>query len=188
MAKFNVGAGSHKGKRIDVTSFKATASGVEIKILHNLSTTMGKSLRWVQTVAENGSFFRRCRLKAYVDPWSPSGKADPITKKEICSADDKKPFYWTDSEFSGGQGPGFYDRPAESAPKKGVTWIRFVTSLGEVSGTDVTTLVSIVWGFDVSSKGKVTAKLPRAATGQESLGHRSILKRMYPKYTFKGVK
>ncbi|MEZ6061693.1 MAG: hypothetical protein R3C19_15200 [Planctomycetaceae bacterium] len=185
MPAFKIACGTHKGKKIDVSSYTATVDGVEIRISHNVPTIAGKSLRWVQTVAENGSFYKACKLKAYVDPWGPTGTNDPVTGNEICAADDAQPYYWTDAEFTGGQGPGFYDKPSEPAPASGSTWIRFVTSLSEVDGTRITTLVSVVWGFDRLSGGKVNVVKVRYATQAENLGHRSILAKMYPAYKFR---
>jgi hypothetical protein len=186
MSKFKVLTGTYKDKEIIVATYKPTAQGVEIKITHNLTAPAGKSLRWVQTIAENGSFFKSCGKRGYVDPWGPTGPVDPKTGKNTCQGDDDKPFYWTDVEET--TRPYFYDRPSESPPAKGGTWLRFITSLSETTGNDVLILVSVVWGFDIFAGGKVNTVTPRSPTGVEQNGHRLILKQMYPAYHFSIVK
>ena len=149
--------------------------------MHDISNPRTRSLRWTQTVSENGSFFRACGLSSYADPWAPS--VDP-TGKTVCKADDTKPFYWTDAEYSGKDGPYFYDKPSESPPATGKTWIRFVTSLTEARTKNVILLASMVWGFDRDSSGTVVVLEPRRATPNERSGHIRVLKLMYPAYDY----
>ncbi len=67
--KFTIRGARHTGKHIEVLFYKKHASGVEIKITHNVPVEAGKQLRWVQTVEENGSFFNDCGQMSYVDPF-----------------------------------------------------------------------------------------------------------------------
>src|SRR5262249_42042266 len=95
-------------------------------------------------------------------------------------------FYFTDLERGGQKDdPNFDDRPSEGPPKKGGTWIRFITSLSEVTdGSDVLLLVSLVWGFDIFANGKLNQYPLRLAEPFERKGHSLILKREFPSYTF----
>ena len=185
MKIFNINFGTHKGKHIKVTSYKKVPGGLEIEIKHNVPTLAGKQLRWVQTVSENGSFFKDCGRRTYVDPFSKAGAIALPGVGGVCKADDLKPFYWTDAEFAGGSGPGFYDKPAETKPATGRSWIKFVTALTEVSGTDVYHLVAIAWGFDRMASGDVRAAALRVASNTEMRQHGQALKQMYPTYKFK---
>lgn len=177
---FLIEDGWYGGKVMSVTKYNKQANGVEIKIVHDISKPRTRQLRWTQTVAENGSFFRDCGLSAYVDPWAPS--VDP-SGKTVCKADDAKPFYWTDAEERT-DGPYFYDKPSEPSPATGKTWIRFVTSLTEARTKNVILLASIVWGFDRASGGAVTVVEPRRVAPDERSGHIRVLKRMYPGYDY----
>jgi hypothetical protein len=116
-----------------------------------------------------------------VDPWAPN--VDP-SGKTVCKADDKKPFYWTDAEYNGADGPYFSDKPSESPPATGTTWIRFQTSLTEARAKNVILLASVVWGFDRDSTGTVAVFEPQRATSIQRSGHIRVLKRMYPKYDY----
>jgi hypothetical protein len=178
---FLIEDGWYGGKQLTVTKYDKKVDGVEIRIVHDILKPRTRQLRWTQTVAENGSFFKACGLKSYVDPWAPS--VDP-SGRTVCKADDAKPFYWTDAEYKGSDGPYFYDRPREGAPASGTTWIRFVTSLTEARSRTVVLLASIVWGFNRASGGKVTEVEPRRATADERSGHIRVLKRMYPGYEY----
>jgi hypothetical protein len=93
--------------RVFLKEMKRTvARGVEIQVTHNLTTEAGKSFRWVQTVTANNEWSRDCGATR-VDPF---GFGSPSIHKfaasgapfAACKADDRKPFYWTDAEFSGG--------------------------------------------------------------------------------------
>ncbi|HTS25776.1 MAG TPA: hypothetical protein VMH81_07870 [Bryobacteraceae bacterium] len=185
MRTFAIQSGKHKGKHIEVTKYVRTARGVQIRIVHDVPAAAGKELRWVQTITENGSFFKACGLRNYVDPFGPSGTAELPGFGKVCKADDNKPFYWTDTEFSGGQGPFFSDAPTEDPPAKGRTWIQFVTALTEVTGTDVVHLVAISWGFDRLANGSVKVAAIVTPTEEQMKIHGKTLKNMYPAYTFR---
>lgn len=175
--------GTYKGKKITVTKYNKHAAGLEIKIEHDATAAAGKQLRWCQTIAENGSFIKACKRQHYVDPFGPSGATD-ASGRAICTGDDNKPFYWTDAEFTGGQGPFFYDKPSESPPAKGRTWIQFTTSLVEVSGTDVVILGTLAWGFDRMADGQVLAAAVRRASADELKNHLNGLKSSFASHTF----
>lgn len=178
---FVIEDGWYGGKMMTVTTYNKQVNGVEIKVVHDIDKPRTRQLRWTQTVSENGSFFKACGLSSYVDPWAPH--ADP-SGKTVCKADDVKPFYWTDAEFNGRDGPYFYDKPSEGKPATGTTWIRFVTSLTEARTRNVILLATIVWGFDRSSAGTVSVVEPRRAKPDERTGHIRVLKRMYPTYDY----
>ncbi|MFN8177709.1 MAG: hypothetical protein U0167_07275 [bacterium] len=178
---FVIQDGWYGGKVLSVSKYVKQVDGVEIKILHDITNPRTRQLRWTQTVSENGSFFKACGLSTYVDPWAPN--VDP-SGKTVCKADDTKPFYWTDAEYRGKDGPYFYDKPSEGAPAAGNTWLRFVTSLTEARSTNVIVLASVVWGFDRAAGGAVTVIEPRRATPPERSGHMRVLKRMYPSYDY----
>lgn len=187
MRKFTIKSGTHKGKHIEVTKYAKTASGVEIKITHNVPTVAGKQLRWVQTVSENGSFYKDCKMSTYVDPFGKAGGIHGVALPGVpgtCKADDLKPFYYTDAELAAGSGPGFYDRPGEGKPASGRTWIRFITALAEVTGSNVHHLVAIAWGFDRLASGAVMVAAVRTPTAVEMKQHGKALKKMYPTYKF----
>ena len=80
MATFQILAGAHKGKTIISTRYQATASGVAIQMTHNVPKSAGKLPRWVQTISENGSFYRRCGRSSYVDPFARTGVKDAAGK------------------------------------------------------------------------------------------------------------
>jgi hypothetical protein len=184
MAFFSITVARHNGKNINVAKYKKTASGVEIEVRHNVPTTPGRQLRWVQTVTENGSFYRACGRRTAVDPFSASGTVALPGVGGVCKADDLKPFYWTDVEFSGGSGPFFYDRPSESIPATGRAWIQFVLALTEVTGSNVHHLVAIAWGFDRMATGDIKVAAIRRANMNELKRHGIALKQMYPTYTY----
>ena len=67
-------------------------------------------------MTDNGTFGRTCG-NPHVDPF---GFGDPASHRfavpgtvAACKADDLKPFYWTDAEFTDGAGPYFTDKPGE---------------------------------------------------------------------------
>ncbi len=184
MAIFKITMGRHSGKHINVTNYRKVASGVEIEVRHNVPTTSGKQLRWVQTVTENGSFYKTCGRRTSVDPFSASGTVALPGVKGVCKADDLKPFYWTDVEFSGGYGPFFYDRPSESIPTTGRAWIQFILALTEVTGANIHHLVAIAWGFDRMATGSIKVAAIRRASKIELKRHGTALKQMYPSYTY----
>ena len=185
MRKFTITGATHKGKHIEVTKYIKTADGIEIQIEHNVPSTAGKQLRWVQTVTENGTFYNTCKLRTYVDPFG-KGRIHTVALPAVpgvCKADDAKPFYYTDAEFAAGDG-SFYDRPSESPPASGRTWIKFITALTEVTGTKVHHLVAISWGFDRLADGTVLAAAIVRPTTAEMKAHGQALKRRYPSYTY----
>lgn len=73
MRVFKIRVARHKGKQIKVEKYLRTASGVIIEVKHNVPSTTGKKLRWVQTVSENGSFYKDCKRRPYVDPYGKGG-------------------------------------------------------------------------------------------------------------------
>jgi len=182
--KFLIKGARHKGKQIEVTAYNRTTNGVEIKITHNVPVEATKQLRWVQSVTENGSFFKTCGERTYIDPFGKdaSWTSDLPSMPGVCKADDVKPFYETDSEFA--TSPDFYDKPGEGAPTKGRTWIIFVTALTEVTGTNVHHLVAIRWGFDRLADGTVKVAAIVTPTTAEMKAHGQALKKMYPAYTY----
>lgn len=184
MPTFTITQPAHKGKHINVSKYSKTASGVEIQVKHNIPTTPGKQLRWVQTVTENGSFYKACGRRVAVDPFSRAGAVALPGVGGVCKADDLKPFYWTDAEFAGGAGPNFYDKPSETPPASGRAWIQFILALTEVSGTNVHHLVAIAWGFDRMASGDVKVAAIRRASMTEMSSHGQALKQMYPRYSY----
>jgi hypothetical protein len=182
--RFDIRVATHRGKQITVVTYRRTLSGVEIKIIHNVPSTVGKQLRWVQTISENGSFFKACGKRTYVDPFGtdPAWTSVLPSSPGVCKADDLKPFYETDPEFA--TSPNFDDSPSEGAPVRGRTWLKFVTALTEVTGTTVMHLVAVRWGFDRLAGGEVRADALRTPTPSEMKEHGRALKLMYPKYTF----
>ncbi|MCI0506532.1 MAG: hypothetical protein L0Z73_10535 [Gammaproteobacteria bacterium] len=181
---FQIALPVHKGKHIEVVKYKKTTSGVELQVKHNVPTSSGKQLRWVQTVTENGSFYKGCGFRTAVDPFSPTGTVALPGVRGVCKADDLKPFYWTDAEFAGGHGPYFYDKPAELPPASGRSWIQFILALTEVTGKNVHHLIAIAWGFDRLSGGAVRVAPIRKATLMEMKAHGRALKHMYPAYSY----
>ena len=189
MRTFKIKVARHRGKHIQVTKYLKTAAGASIVITHNVPTSAGKAVQWVQTVSDNSVFTRECKVSPHVDPFAdPSGAGDPamhtVSLPSIggsCRADDLKPFYYTDSEIAGGAGaPTFSDSPGINAPASGRTWTKFVTALTEVTGKDVLHLVAIAWGYDRLSDGTVLMAAVRTPTTIEMRDHGRALKRMYP--------
>ena len=183
--KFTIKVARHKGKHIEVTTYKKLAAGMEIKVTHNVPTAAGKQLRWVQTISENGTFFKACGERNYVDPFGPDASFTVAlpSMPGVCNADDLKPFYETDAEFAAS--PDFSDQPSEPAPATGRTWLNFVTALTEVTGTSVLHLVAISWGFDRMADGTVKENAVLTPTEAQMKAHGAALKKMYPGYTFK---
>jgi hypothetical protein len=190
--KFWILRGPHRGKRINVRRYERTANGVAIRIDHNVPAVAGRTHRWVQTIRENGSFFRTCGRRNYVDPFGPHEAVGTLGTIQdylaglgitVCTGDDNAPFYY---------GPGlpfpasgdFVDVPSESAPASGRTWIQFTTSLTEVSGTTVTLLVTISWGFDRMADGRVLVARLRRASWAATQRHINTLRSLFPAYTF----
>ena len=187
MKIFVIQKGAHKGKKITVQYYLLTNHGVEIKISHDVTGKARQSLRWVQTIFENGTVAKRCGRSNFVDPWYPTKKTDPKTGKKICKGDDKKPFYYTDQYRKGTWGK-FYDSPQDRAPKKGRFWYRFTTSLTNAAGKDVKILVSVYWGYDRYPGGRIKKMPVRKATPAEQVKHLRVLRQTYPSYTFSPVK
>lgn len=187
MRVFKINVARHKGKQIEVTKYVKTPSGVEIEVKHNVPKTAGKQLRWVQTVSENGSFYKDCNMRPYVDPYGKGGAIHAVALPGVpgtCKADDLKPFYYTDAELAAGSGATFYDKPSESKPASGRTWIKFILALAEVTGKNVHHLVAISWGFDRLADGRVKVAAICTPTTAEMKAHGQALKRMYSSYKF----
>lgn len=186
MREFKILGKQHQKKKIQVTKYLTHASGVQIQVAHNVPSDVGKSLRWVQTVTANNEWSRDCGATR-VDPF---GFGNPSIHKFTapgaplcaCKGDDRKPFYWTDSEFSGGSGPGFSDKPGTPVPATGRRWTQFVLSLTEVTGKHVHHLVAIYWGYDRMASGKIRVAAIRRPTTSEMRNHGAVLKRLYPSY------
>lgn len=183
MRAYEIKMARYRGRRVMVPYYLKTNHGVEIKLVHDVPNVPGKQLRWVQTVIENGEISRRCGTSSYVDPLGPTGKRDAKTGHEICRADDRKPFYYSDKNVKGQQGQ-FYDSPQERAPKKGRLWVRFCTSLTEVTAQNVVLLVTLHWGFDRFVGGRVAQVPDRLASPKELAQHLAILRKWYPGYTY----
>jgi hypothetical protein len=183
--KFFIKGARHTGKHVEVVFYKKNAQGVEIKLTHNVPVIAGKQLRWVQSVTENGSFYKTCGERSYIDPFGKTASwvtALP-SMPGVCKADDLKPFYETDSEFATSK--DFYDRPSEGAPAKGRTWINFITALTEVTDTTVLHLVALTWGFDRLADGTVKENAILTPSKAQMMEHGRALKKMYPGYTYK---
>jgi hypothetical protein len=185
MRVFDILAGTHKGKHIHVTRYVRTATGMEIRVEHNVPKVASKDLQWVQTVTSNSSNFNMaCGRLTTVDPFSPRGTVSLPAAPGTCKADDLKPFYYTDAELAAGSGPHFFDGPSESVPAKGRTWTQFVLALTEVSGKNVHHLVAIFWGYDRMADGEVRAAAIHRATTDEMRRHGKALKSLYPDWTY----
>ena len=188
MRVFKVLEKRHNGKQIQVTKYSRHTSGVEIQVTHNVPVEAGKSLRWVQTVTANNDWSQQCGLTR-VDPFG-FGNASlhkfpaPGAPLAACKGDDRKPFYWTDAEFTGGSGPGFSDKPGTSAPATGRRWTQFVLALTEVDGNHVHHLVAIYWGYDRMASGEVRVAAIRRPTTEEMKNHGKTLKKLYPSYRY----
>ena len=187
MRIFAVSRGSHKNKHIRVSRYVATTSGVEIKVEHNVTTSAGKELQWVQTVSSNHGFSVICKMMTRVDPFGVGGAVNTVSLPAVpgtCKADDLLPFYWTAADLAAGMGPGLSDAPQVPAPTSGRTWTQFVTALTEVTGKNVYHLVAIAWGYDRMADGSVRVAVIRTPTTVEMRGHGHALKRMYPDYKY----
>lgn len=188
MREFIILGKQHQNKKIQVTKYLTHVSGVEIQVTHNVPISAGKSLRWVQTVTANNAWSRDCGATR-VDPF---GFGTPSIHKftapgaplAVCKADDRKPFYWTDAEFSGGSGPGFFDKPGTPAPATSRRWTQFVLALTEVTGKHVHHLVAIYWGYDRMASGEIRVAAIRRATTVEMRNHGATLNRLYPSYRY----
>jgi hypothetical protein len=188
MRTFNILGKRHQNKIIQVTKYLTHASGVELQVTHNVPTKAGKSLRWVQTVTANNAWSRACGATR-VDPF---GFGTPSIHKftapgaplSACKADDRKPFYYTDAEFSGIAGPGFHDKPGTPAPATGRRWTQFVLALTEVTGMHVHHLVAIYWGYDRMASGEIRVAAIRRPMTNEMRNHGATLNRLYPSYRY----
>jgi hypothetical protein len=187
MRKFKVLGTRHYNRHIEVTKYTKTANGVHIEIAHNVPTVAGKVLQWVQTVSDNGSFFKDCRLNPHVDPYGKGGAVNTVNLPGFpgeCKADDLMPFYYTEAEIKAGSGATLNDTPGESPPASGRTWTNFVTALTEVTDKTVHHLVAITWGYDLFPDGTVKENGIHRATREEMKAHGETLKRMYPTYRY----
>lgn len=125
----------------------------------------GAQIRWVQTVDQGnqpiGGTHRRC--------------------VDACPPDDTDPFYWTTAELAADPKlrAEFSDVPSRNppAPAAGTTEWRAVLSLAVVTGRRVSVAHSILWGFDLTAAGVITAVGPRAATAPEIATHINLLQR-----------
>jgi len=188
MRLFDILAGSHKGKHIHVTRYVRTATGMDIKVDHNVPAAAGKQLQWVQTVTSNSSNFNMaCGRLTTVDPFAPDDASFHTVQLPAvpgtCKADDLLPFYWTAAELAA-VGAGFSDSPSESVPAKGRTWTQFTLALTEVTGKNVHHLVAIFWGYDRMASGEVRAAAIRRPSTDEMRRHGKALKSMYPDFTY----
>jgi hypothetical protein len=184
---FPITAGPHKGKGITVTRYVKTDSGLEINIEHNVPTTPGKQIQWVQTVSSNNEFSKTCKMQTRVDPFGVGGSVNTVSLPAvpgICKADDLLPFYWTAADLAAGNGPGLSDSPSWPAPASGRIWSKFVTALAEVTGNTVHHLVAIAWGYDRMADGTVRAAVIRRPSPAEMKAHGQALKKMYPDYKY----
>jgi hypothetical protein len=189
MRIFPILVDTHKGKHVNVTRYVKTATGVEIKVEHNVPSASGKQLQWVQTVASNAEVVKACKLPVRVDPfgnWSPTiHKVALPAVPGVCKADDLLPFYWTAADLAAGRGPGFSDAPGDrDPPATGRIWNTFVTALTEVTGTDVHHLVAITWGYDRMADGSVREDAITRPTTAQMRAHGQALKRMYPDFKY----
>ena len=190
MQKFRIQAGRHTGKEVGAPYYLKTNHGVELKLVHNIPATTGRSIRWVQTVHENGEIYKRCGRSTYVDPLNPTKKFNKLTGKEICKPGDNKPFYYTDKEHAA-RGKSFYDSPQERAPKNGRLWVRFTTSLVEVHKTRIEILATLYWGYDRTAwrigqprSGRILPVKLRRANAREIKRHMDVLKKDFPDWTY----
>ena len=190
MSEFPIQSGRHKGKAVNAPYYLKTNHGVELKLVHNIPATSGRSIRWVQTVDENGEIYRRCGRATYVDPLNPTGKKDKLTGREICKPGDNKPFYYTDKEHAS-RGTSFYDAPQERAPKNGRLKVRFTTSLVEVDKTRIEILATLYWGYDRTAwrigqpkGGRILMAKLRRASAEEVKKHMEILKKDFPGWAY----
>jgi len=187
MRVFKILNGTHKGKSIHVIKYEKQATGQHIEIKHNVPTETGKKLRWVQSLSSNHPEIKKCKSPQVVDPF---GSWDPSLHKfalpgvtSVCKADDLKPYYMTDSEFTG-IGPNLKDSPKSPAPATGRYWWKFITTLAEVTGSNVQHLVGITWGYDRKARGDVNLSVIQRATTSEIKIHNKALKTMYSTYVF----
>src|SRR5438132_2166714 len=187
MRIFTITAGTHKGKHIRVTKYVRTDAGVKINVEHNVPTSAGKELQWVQTVTSNNNFSRICKMATRVDPFGVGGSVNTVSLPAVpgvCKADDLLLFYWTAADLAAGQGPGLSDNPEVPAPASGRTWTQFGTALTEVKLKDVHHLVAIAWGYDRMADGSVRVAIIRTPTMAEMRRHGQALKKMYPDYKY----
>jgi hypothetical protein len=187
MRSFLIPREPHKGKKIDVTMYVRSATGMVIKIEHNVPTTAGKQIQWVQTVSSNNEFATDCKMLTRVDPFGVGGAVNTVSLPAvpgICKADDLLPFYWTATDLKNGAGPGLSDEPSWPAPATGRIWSQFVTALTEVTGNDVHHLVGVAWGYDRMADGSVRAAALRTPSSHEMSSHLKALRRMYPDFKY----
>jgi len=187
MRVFKIRGARHTGRQIEVVKYVKVATGIQIAIKHTVPTVAGKELHWVQTVSDNGSFFKDCKLNPHVDPYGKGGAVNTVELPGFpgeCKADDLKPFYYTDAEITAGSGAELHDTPREARPASGRTWTQFITALAEVTGKNVHHLVAIAWGYDLLSDGTVLAAAVRIPSTDEMKAHGQTLKRMYPTYRY----
>ena len=188
MRTFEIAAGSYKGKQIRVTRYVRTATGMEIKVEHNVTADTGKEVQWIQTFTSNNVFSTVCKQQTIVDPF---GFGTPSLHKfslpampGTCKADDLLPFYWTADDLTNGNGPGFSDAPNNPVPAKGRVWTQFTLALTEVSGKNIRHLVEMFWGYDRMADGEVRAAAIRTPTKEEMRAHFNSLKKMFPDFTY----
>lgn len=123
----------------------------------------GTRLRWVQTIYQHNQPVAGTNIFAV----------------DACPPDDNKPYYWTHGELTADPTCRkiFKDSPTRNPPSAsaGSTYWRAVLSIAVVTGKKVTVFESLVWGFDMTSAGKVSKVVPRTATFNEVSGHINLL-------------
>jgi len=185
MYSFKITREPYVGRLLKIPYYLKTNHGVEILITHDLHRNNIK-YRWVQTVLENGEIAKRCHRSIHMDPYSPTGKKDPATGREICKASNKTPFYYSSKKELMGNHRRFYDSPQERAPKSGRLWLRFCTSLVEFNEKDkaIGILITIYWGYDRYPDGRIRIVMLRLATKKEQEKHIFEARGSFPSYKF----
>lgn len=150
-----------------MTSKTLTKNGAGTRVTLKVSRDglKGTQIRWVQTVNQSNQ---------------PIGSTAQFCV-DACPPDDADPFYWTSAELAARDSlrKQFSDtpsRPAPSAAANTTTW-RAILSLAVVTAKRVTVYGSVVWGFDLTSSGALTAVNPRSATAAEVRGHLNLLRK-----------
>lgn len=148
-----------------VVSKVVTKMGDGAQIAAERDGELGKQLTWVQTVYQHNQ---------------PVPNTQPFCV-DGCPADDDLPFYWTNAEIANNPNlrKKFSDHSSRRPPSadQGTTKWRAIVSLAVVTEKRATVWNSLVWGWDMTTLGAVTAVGPRAATGAEVSGHLNLLRK-----------